>query len=640
MRTVTILGPSQSGKTTLISAMSRLDAQHRSEPFLADGGAVRVQQFSWLGEDWTAIEVAGGADHLAHAGPALAASDAAVICVPPEADAAVLSAPYLRLVESAHVPCLIFVNRMDSATERVRDIVAALQVYSSHHIILRQIPIREGGRIVGAVDLISERAWHYEEGRHSSLIQMPEELRPREEEARTELLESLADFDDALLEQLIEDQQPMAEEIYHTATAALQHGDLVEAFLGSAEHSNGVTRLMKSLRHEAPDHHGAAVRLGAPALAVSAVGDHAKHLGKVVMLRALDAGVAPGQMLAGSAIGSLTALDARSQIGALEPGDIALAVKSDHLAVGQSLTGKAASPLPGWAAARPPALRRIFRPASDRDEARLSGALQRLVEVDPGLTLTHDEMTGDAVLGLQGPLHERNIVARLAEAFGIETTRSNVTPPYRETISGQAQHHHRHRKQSGGAGQFADVVIRLRALPRGQGVVFDEEVKGGAVPKRFIPAVEAGVREALRAGPGGFPVVDIAVTLLDGKHHEVDSSDHAFRTAGRNAVREALAEMGTQILQPIVSVAIHVPSTFSGGLVSVISGLKGQVLGFEAHPEATGWDVFNALLPMSAEEGLSRALGSLTRGTAWFETTFDHYEPCRKEDIVVQEVAA
>lgn len=639
MRVVTVLGPSQSGKSTLVAAMAGLDG-HAREPMQAASGTIRVQDFTFLGDDWTAIDIAGGADHLAHAGPALAASDAAVLCVPPEADAAVLAAPYLRLIEDAGIPCFLFVNRMDAATERVRDIVAALQVYSRHHIVLRQIPVREGGQIVGAVDLISERAWHYEEGKPSSLMTMPEDLAPREAEARTELLESLADFDDALLEQLIEDQAPLVGDLYNTATAALQHADLIEAFLGSAEHVNGVNRLMKSLRHEAPDHGPAAARLGVDVLAVGALGDHAKHLGKVVLLRAFADGVAPGKPLGGDSIGSLTALDAKTQVARLAPGGVALAVKSDHLSVGTALDAGGGHALPAWAAARPPAFRRIVRPASDKDETRLSTSLARLVEIDPGLTLTQDEITGDAVLGFQGPLHEREIIARLDADFGVATTTGNVTPPYRETITGQLQHHYRHRKQSGGAGQFADVVLTVAPLPRGSGITFDDQVKGGAVPKRFIPSVEAGAREALTEGPGGYPVVDVAITLLDGKHHDVDSSDHAFRIAGRSAVREALQQLGTQALQPIVSVAIHVPTVFSGGLVSVISGLKGQVLGFEAHPTAAGWDVFNALLPMSAEETLSRNLASLTRGTAWFVSTFDHYEPCRKEDLVAAEAAA
>lgn len=636
MRVFTVLGPSHSGKTTLVQALAELD-NDKGGRMQACGGTSAVQMFRYLKDDWAVFDIPGGADYMAQAGPALAASDTAVLCVPPEADMAVLAAPYLRLIEEADIPCIVFINRLDNASERVRDIIAALQGYSSHHIVLRQVPMRQGEEIIGAVDLISERAWRYQEGEPSALVEMPFDVAPREEQARAELLESLADFDDALLEQLIEDKQPLTGDVFHTATEALQHNRLIPCFLGSAVNGNGVTRLMKSLRHEAPGHDVTQTRLGSSIQAVSCLGESARHLGKVVLLRAFDDSLSSGAALAGGTIGSLTEIDAKTPRPALGAGQIALAVKTDHINAGSALTGRSAAPLPEWAAPRAPSLRRIVRLTHERDEARLSTALNRLSEIDPGLSIEQDQRTGETVLGFQGPQHARLISHRLVEDFGIETNLAQVTPPYRETIRGRAEWHHRHRKQSGGAGQFADVVIAVRALARGEGVAFTEEVKGGAVPRKFIPAVEAGVREALEHGPGGYPVVDIGVTLLDGKHHAVDSSEFAFRTAARNAIREVLADMGTQALQPIDKVQIHVPSVFAGGLVPVISALKGQVLGFEGHPTAAGWDVFSALLPASSENGLGRTLGSLTRGTAWFEARFDHFEPCRREDLVTED---
>jgi elongation factor G len=157
------------------------------------------------------------------------------------------------------------------------------------------------------------------------------------------------------------------------------------------------------------------------------------------------------------------------------------------------------------------------------------------------------------------------------------------------------------------------------------------------VPRNYIPSVEQGVRDALVEGPGGFPVVDVAVVLKDGKHHSVDSSDYAFRTAGKNAVKEALAKVGTVTLQPIMKVQIHVPAVFAGGLVPTISGIKGQVLGFDGHPTAAGWDVFDCLLPMAALDNLFNTLASATRGTAWFTSEFDHYEEARQEDVAAFE---
>ncbi|MEY8799594.1 elongation factor G [Leisingera sp. XS_AS12] len=631
MRVFTILGPSQSGKTTLATALAELDGgagkRHEVE------GVAALHPFSFMGEDWAAIDIAGGADNLAHAGPALAASDAAVLCVPADAGAAVLSAPYLRKLEEAGIPAFIFVNRMDQAADRVADIVAALQAYCSHNIILRQVPIREEGQVVGAVDLISERAWQYREGEPSALIELPVTMYAREQEARAELLEALADFDDTLLEELIEDQQVMAEEVYDVATRVLQHNDLFPALLGSAEHRNGILRLMKSLRHEAPDVGAALERLSPSGnvLAVGCMADLVKHLGKMVLVRAMGAEVGNGRPVGGATLGSLSSIG--GQGGRLGAGDVGQAVKSDHLNLGFAYAAEGAAPLPAWAQPRPSTFRRVITPMHERDDARLSGALERLAEVDPALQVSQDEASGHALLHLQGPLHLRRVKQMLQQEFGVEVEETPVPPALRETINRSVQIHHRHRKQSGGAGQFADVVIEVRPLPRGSGFVFEETVKGGAVPKNYIPSVEAGAREALARGPNGYPVVDVCVTLKDGKHHSVDSSDYAFRTAGNHAVKEALAEAGLTLLQPIMRVQIHVPSVFTGGLVPVVSGMKGQILGFEAEDGAVGWDVFETLLPMAAQDELCNTLASATRGTGWFSTDFDHYEEARRADF-------
>jgi elongation factor G len=632
MRVFTVLGPSHSGKTTLVEALAALDGKPSRK--LEVQGAAGVTTFSFMDEDWTAIDIAGGTENLALAGPALAASDAAVVCVPPEADGAVLAAPYLDLVESAGLPSILFINRIDAATDRAADIVAAMQAYCGHKFILRQVPIRDGDKITGAVDLISERAWEYHEGRPSSLIEIPASMQDREHEARTELLESLADFDDSLLEQLIEDKQPLPEAVYDVATHVLQHHDLVPVFLGSAAHRNGIMRLMKSLRHEAPGWEVARDRLGkGSVIAVGCVGDQVKHLGKTILLRAF-APISTGDKVAGETLGGLTEIDARTSVAALQPGAIGLALKSDHLSLGTSFTAVGSVPLPDWAAARPSSYRRIVTPTNERDVARLASALDRLTEIDPGLASSHDARTGHTILATQGPQHLRRVIQKLDDGFGVSVDQSDIPPALCETVKKKVDHHHRHRKQSGGAGQFADVVIELSPLPRGTGFTFTEEVKGGAVPRNYIPAVEAGARDALEQGPHGHPVIDVAVILKDGKHHAVDSSDFAFRTAGKNAVKEAIGTAGAVLLQPIVKVDIRVPSVFAGNLVPVVSGMKGQVLGFEADTDMAGWDRFSALLPMTAEDELFQSLGGATRGTAWFTAEFDHYQEARKDDLL------
>lgn len=631
MRVFTVLGPSGSGKSTLVQALAELDG--RRGKTLTVPGVASVSSFGFMGQDWAAIDMAGGAENLGSAGPALAASDVAVICVPADADSAVLAAPFLRKVEEAGCPSILFINRIDSAQSRIAEIVSALQTYSRHHIVLREVPIREGNSIVGFVDLVSERAWKFQDGRHSVLIEMPDSVKDREEQARAELLESYADFDEHLLDELIEDKEPPVAEVYDIASRTVQHNDLVPCFFGSASKGHGITRLMKSLRHDAPAVEAAQRRLASKATAVGALADVIRHLGKVVLVRAMQGAVAGGGRLGGADLGSITDLDAKTVLGALAPGQIGLAVKSDHLSAGQELLPDATHPLPDWGRVQAVPYRRIIATVHQKDDGRLQAALDRLAEIDPAMTVSVDAKTGRPVLNTQGPLHLRRLVTKITGDFGIAVNEAPVPPTLYETIRRGTEVHHRHRKQTGGAGQFADVMIELRPEARGSGFAFTETVKGGAVPRNYIPSVEEGAREALTEGPLGFPVVDVSVELKDGKSHSVDSSDHAFRTAGKNAVREALAEVGTVLLQPVMKIDVHVPAVFSGALVPLVSGLKGQVLGFESHDSAAGWDLFQLMLPMASEDELFAALAGATRGTAWFTSTFDHYQEARKEDL-------
>lgn len=639
MRCVAVLGPSQSGKSELVKALGALEDSH---PASETAGHLSLSRFRFMGEDWGVLDVAGGPEFARMGGAALLAADAAILCVAPDPEEAVLAAPWLRAVEAAELPCFLFINRMDSPKGRVRDIVSALQTYSRHPIVLRQVPIRENGEVVGAIDLISERAWRYREGQPSQLVAMPKAEAEREHEARAELLEHMSDFDDALLEELIEDHEPAQGALYEIARRETQDRALLPAFLGSASHRHGILRLMKALRHEVPGVEVLRDRLGGgDAIAVGFHAQIRKHLGKCVILRALAEGVRAGGQLAGAGLGGIAEPGGKPGRDHLEPGEIGISVKSDQLDAGRIFSAAAARPVPEWGRGCPPAVARVVTPVNERDEVRLSAALARLAEADPMLRLEQDAATGHALLRFQGPMHERQVLSSLGEDFGIEIATRPPSPRYLETISKSVDEQYRHRKQSGGAGQFADVAVVLKPAARGEGFVFAEVVKGGAVPRNFIPSVEEGAREALDKGPLGFPVTDISVTLTDGKHHAVDSNDFAFRTAGRMALREGLPKAGPILLQPIDRIDIHVPSIYSGAMVSMISALKGQVLGFDRDPDYRGWDLFRALLPASAEEGLVTALGGATQGTAWHEQSFDHYEEIygREAERISKELA-
>ena len=382
MRAFAVIGPSQSGKTTLASALAHLeDARPVTSKFFGDAS---ITTFTFMGDRWAALDVPGGHDNLSQAGPVLAACDAAVVCVPAEADAAVLAAPFLRLIGEAGIPTFLFLNKIDAATDRVSEVVSSLQPYCNHGMVLRQIPIRSGSQVAGAIDLISERAWEYRENQRSALVELPEEMRERETEARAGLMETLADFDDHLLEQIIEDQRPLTKEIYKVATSALQHHDLVPVLIGAASHGNGILRLMKSLRHEVPHVDALRERLGLPADVVAAgcLADQVKHVGKIVLLRSLADGVAPGVQLADETVGSLNGTDGKSPVASVPTGEFACTIKSDHVSPGAFQTPDGTVELPQWAEAQSPSSRRLMRPVHEKDENKLSAALARLAEID------------------------------------------------------------------------------------------------------------------------------------------------------------------------------------------------------------------------------------------------------------------
>ncbi len=363
MRVVAILGPSQSGKTEVVARLAGLEggAVQREE-----AGPLALTAFSFLGEAWGALDLAGGADWAAMAGPALLAADAAVVVVPPDPEAAALAAPYLRAVERAGTPALILVNRMDTCTARLRDIVAALQAYSGHVLTLRQVPIREGGRVVGAVDLISERAWRYREGQVSQLVELPVDLVGREHEAREDLIEHMADFDEALLEELVEDRVPPTAALFSIAAREFAEAQVVPVLMGAASHGNGMLRLMKALRHETPAVGALRARLGGEATAVSFHAEHRKHLGKVVWLRALSDGVAQGGRLAGGSVGGLLAPGGHGAPSPLPAGAVALAVKADQLSAGRLAGPDRLADPPNWARVPAPMLGRRLAPQSIR----------------------------------------------------------------------------------------------------------------------------------------------------------------------------------------------------------------------------------------------------------------------------------
>jgi elongation factor G len=311
------------------------------------------------------------------------------------------------------------------------------------------------------------------------------------------------------------------------------------------------------------------------------------------------------------------------KVGSGQDGDIVAVAKIDNVKSGEWLSaGKVPAPIEVIYPARNCAI--AIEPSDRKDDVKLSGALQRLGEEDSALVIEHDDANHEIRLRGVNDEHLNTVLARLKRRYGVEVKSHPPAVGYRESIRKPVTQKGRHKKQSGGHGQFGDVIIEVKPLPRGAGFVFEERIHGGSVPKQWIPAVEEGVVEAMRKGPLGFQVVDCAVTLVDGSYHSVDSSELAFRLAGRIAMQEALASAGPHLLEPMHKLTVVCPSSATSRITSAVAGRRGQMLGLGPRDGWTGWDRVEALIPEAELSGLEAELRSQSQGLATYEAEFDH----------------
>ncbi len=647
-RCAALAGSYLAGKTTLLeSLLHAADAIHargsvRDGDSLGDAAPeararqmsteINVAQCDYLGDAWALIDCPGSIELAQEALNALMVADIAVVVAEPFAERAVTLTPVLRFLADHDIPHVLFINKMDEATERVADILQALQAVSPRPLALREVPIRDGETVTGFVDLASERAWEYREGEPSKLIELPASVQDRETQARTELLETLADFDDDLLEQLLEDITPPTETVYDNLTRDLRDGHIVPVFFGSALHANGIQRLFKALRHEAPGPEQVAARHGVnqaePAVRICKTW-HQPHVGKISLGRVLSGAVKDGDTLNGERISGLTRLQgAKSEklpsapAGALVGLGRMDGVKTGDLLAASDGAHPNAAP---WPDPLPPLYASAIHAGERSDEVKLSGALAKTQEEDPGAVVSHGA-AGELLLQGQGEIHLLVVLERLKRKFNLEVTRGQPAVGYKESIRKPVSQHARYKRQTGGHGQFGDVKVEIRPRARGEGFAFKDSIVGGAIPRQFIASVEAGVRDYLQSGPLGFELVDVEVELVDGQHHSVDSSDAAFRTAGRMAMAEGVPQCGPVLLEPIWRVDVAVPSEYTSRVQRMLSGRRGQILGFDAKAGWPGWDEMSGLLPQAELHDLIIELRSITLGVGSFTSQFDHLQ--------------
>ena len=610
---------------------------------------LNVATTSYLGDTWTFLDCPGSIELAQEARNALLVADVAVVVCEPDPTKALIVGPLFRFLDEHAIPHIIFINKMDGAEADLRGTLEAIQGNSPRPLVLREIPIREGDHVTGFVDLVSERAFRWQEGKPSELIPVPDAVADPEAEARSEMLEALADFDDDLLEQLLEDVQPSTDEIYASLTRDLQQEQIVPVFFGAAEGMHGITRLLKALRHETPEPAVTAARHGidsdGEACARVFKSVHAQHTGKLSFVRVWRGEITDGMTLNGERVSGVNRMlgTKPEKVAKAGPGDVVALGRLDGAATGAMLSPSGSVAGEDWPDPLSPLYSQAIRAAQRSDEVKLSGALSRLVDEDPSLSYGHDLDTGELRLWGQGDMHLQIALDRLRNRYGLNVEAFRPQVPYKETIRKEVSQHARHKKQSGGHGEFGDVHLDIRPLPRGTGFEFSDTITGGVVPKQYIPAVEFGVKEYMNRGPLGFPVVDVAVTLTDGQYHTVDSSDMAFRKAGALAMREGMPKCDPVLLEPICSVKIAVPSEFTSRVQRIVSSRRGQILGFEARTDWEGWDEVSVLLPQAEMDGLIAELRSSTLGVGTFEWRFDHLQELTgrlADDIINQRAEA
>jgi len=626
------VGHSGCGKTTLAAALLEkagykeivLDAsqEEKERGYTIDMG---FASYTVGDARFVLIDTPGGDEFVEEMYKAVPVADLSLLVVNAEKAVEVVTERAWELTGAAKRPTAILVNQMDRENASFYDAVASLRSHFAGKLIPIQFPIREGGAFVGVVDLVTNRPIYFSGGAK----EIPSDLAGRVEEARGELLEEAAAFDDSLMMKFLEEEELSGPEIAAALAKGVLAGEIVPIMCGSAAEKKGLDLLSGAFAELIPD--GKWNTAGAPRAVVFNL-TYDPYLGRLTFVRVLEGKLQEGKSLVDVASGSrvdirdIYALDGTKQkrVPVAEAGDVVAIGKIDSVSIGATIAADQGAPFEMTEFPKPVYSRAIV-PKSQADVEKMSEALKEIVGTKVTLTVERDPVTKELLVEGMGNIHLSVFIERLKNRYNVSLEMRQPRIPYKETIRKKAEAKYRHKKQTGGRGQFGEVVLRLEPYSGEGGYKFVDEIRGAAIPGQYIPGVEKGVIEAMEEGNlAKYPVTNVLVAVFDGSYHPVDSSELAFKLAGRNAFRDAFNKADPCLLEPIMSVKVRVPEEFTGDIISDLNGRRGRILGMDPAGKTT---IIHAEVPLAEMQSYALDLKSRTQGRATFQMEFSKYQP-------------
>ncbi|MDQ1519446.1 MAG: elongation factor [Actinomycetota bacterium] len=646
IRNVALVGHGGSGKTTLVEAscftagaiprMGRVEDGNTVTDFDPEeqrrgiSVSLALAPVEFDGCKVNLLDTPGYADFVGDVVAALHAADIAIFVVSAVEGVEVQTEVAWKLAEQRGIPRALFVNKLDRERASFERTLDDLKAKFGAGVAPLQLPIGEEGALSGVIDLLNDVAITYDANGKGTEGPIPAEMEAEEHSVHDALIEGIVIADDDLMERYLADEKIEYGELAKTLAAGVAQGSVFPVLCGSASKLIGVDRLLKFIVEEAPA--PSAAEGADAALVFKTLVD--PYVGRVNMFKVLQGTVKHDEILANARthgderIHQLFTLRGKEQetVDEVAAGDIAAVAKLSDTATGDILAIKGTNVDVEPLDTPEPPLAVAIHPKSKGDEDKLATALHRLQDEDTVLRIERNAETHQTLLHGMGETHVSIALEKLSRKFGVEVEIEDVRVPYRETITGSAEAEGKVKKQTGGHGQFAVAWLRVEPLERGRGLEFADAIVGGVIPRQYIPAVEKGIHETVEHGGAlGFPVVDVKVTCFDGKHHPVDSSEMAFKTAASVGMKEALQKAGPMLLEPISELVIIVPEANQGDVMGDLNSKRGRIQG--TAPIGNGEVEVSAAVPTSEILRYAIDLRSMTGGRGRFSATFSHYDP-------------